>query len=38
LSQNVIDVVWPFAVNVHVSFCAPKSFGTLIAKTPCCRP
>ena len=29
--------VWPLTVIVQVSFLLPKSFGTRIANTPCCR-
>src|SRR5262245_31876891 len=29
-----MDVVCPFAAKVHVSFLSPKSFGTVIVKTP----
>src|SRR5688572_30485802 len=34
-SQNDTVDVWPLAVRVQVSFWVPKSFGTLIANTPC---
>ena len=37
-SQNCTVDVWPLAVSVHVSFLVPKSFGTVIANTPHCRP
>src|SRR2546421_8139817 len=32
-----IDVVLPFAVIVQINFLSPKSFGTVIVKTPHCR-
>ena len=33
----VMVFVRPLATIVHVSFLSPKSFGTLIVKTPHCR-
>ena len=36
-NQEIVEV-WPFAVMDQVSRLLPKSFGTLMAKTPCCRP
>ena len=29
-----MTVAWPLATSVHVSFLSPKSFGTVIVKTP----
>ena len=36
--QNDTVDVWLFATSVHVSLFCPKSFGTVIAKTPYWRP
>src|SRR6266851_1133438 len=33
-NENGTAVVWPLAVIVQVSFLLPKSFGTVIVKTP----
>ena len=37
LSHTVTALVRLFAVSVHVIFCVPKSFGTVMANTPYCR-